>query len=352
MNETLSPIRVGIVGLGRSGYGIHCATLRNLPGWKIAAVADIDSNRALSVADELGATGFLSIDALLDDPTVELVVVASPNAFHCAHTVQALHNGRHVVCEKPFGLTTHEVDSMMEARGDRILAPFQNRRYEQAFQTLLEVVASNKLGPLVHVRSSWHGYGRRWDWQTLKACAGGQLNNNLSHPVDQILALWESLGWDGTPEPEVWSDMRRILALGDAEDHVRLTLRVPGRSDLPTADIEFTAASPFPQENWHVMATWGGLSATPSRVRWKWIDPTHLTPREATDAPTPDRSYNREDLVWNEEVRECPETIMDAQRRYYNELFATVREGAPLAIPPEIARRRIRVLEIARENAQ
>jgi scyllo-inositol 2-dehydrogenase (NADP+) len=352
MNHLDTPIRVGIVGLGRSGYGIHCETLKLAPGWTVTAVADTNHSRAQAVAAEFQIPWFPDIETMLASADIDLAVVASPNRFHAPHTIAALQSGRHVVCEKPFGLTTAEVDSMLAARGDRILAPFQNRRYEQAIRTIRDVVASQVLGPLVHIRTSWHGYGRRWDWQTLSQCAGGQLNNNLSHPIDQMLAIWEDLGWDGTPEPEVWSDLRRILSIGDAEDHVRLTLRVPGRPELPTVDIEFTSASPYAQEQYHVMAKWGGLTATPSKVRWKWIDPTVLPSREATTVSTPDRSYNREDLVWNEETVDCTETILDAQLRYYADLRATLTVGAPLTVTPEVVRRRIRILELARENAR
>ncbi len=352
MNTEQTPIRVGIVGLGRSGHGIHCATLKTCPGWKIVAVADIDTARAADVAAELEAVACASIDTLLTLDKVDLVVVAAPNALHASYSIQALQTGKHVVCEKPFGLTVDDVDNMIAARGGKILAPFQNRRYEQAIRTIRGVVRSGVLGPLVHVRTSWHGYGRRWDWQTLTECAGGQLNNNLSHPIDQMLALWEDLGWDGTPEPEVWSSMRNVLSLGDAEDHVRLTLRVPGRPDFPTVDIEFTAASPYPQEQYHIMAKWGGLTATPANVRWKWIDPGTLPPRTATKEPTPDRSYNREDLAWHEDTVDCTESILDAQRQYYADLRRTIVDGAPLSITPEVIRRRIRILELARENAR
>lgn len=352
MNSTpRDPIRVGIVGLGRSGHDIHCHTLDRTDRFDVVAVADTDTDRAAEVARRRGIRWHDGIDSLLRDDAVELVVVASPNRFHADHAIAALLSGRHVVCEKPFGLSVAEVDAMIAARGDRVLAPFQNRRFEQAFRQVKHVVGSGLLGQVIHVRTSWHGYGRRWDWQTLRAEAGGQLNNNLPHPIDQMLSLWEDAGWDGSPEPEVWSDLRRVLALGDAEDHVRLALRVPGRPELPTLDIEFTSASPIAQENWHVMASCGGLSATPTRVRWKWTDPATWPPRTLDERSTPDRSYNRDDVPWREETLECTQTIVDAQLALYAEIHSAIRTGAPLTVTPEIARRRIRVIELARRNA-
>jgi predicted dehydrogenase len=72
----------------------------------------------------------------------------------------------------------------------RVLAPFQNRRYEPHFNKVKEIVASGKLGQIVQIRMAWHSFGRRWDWQTLREFGGGQLANNGPHLLDQALGCW------------------------------------------------------------------------------------------------------------------------------------------------------------------
>ncbi len=119
MNE-LEPVRVGIVGLGRSGWGIHRnAFERNPDSYRVVAVADPDTARAAETAAAAAASGcaaYPTIEALLTDPNVEMVVVASPNVHHAPHVIAALNAGRHVVCEKPFGLSVADVDAMIAAR--------------------------------------------------------------------------------------------------------------------------------------------------------------------------------------------------------------------------------------------
>ncbi|MES2464239.1 MAG: Gfo/Idh/MocA family oxidoreductase, partial [Armatimonadota bacterium] len=262
------PVRVGVVGLGRSGYGIHLNAFRKLSeNFAVAAVADPDTARAVATAEEFGCPSYSGIDDLIADDNVELVVVASTNRFHAPHAVSALQAGKHVVCEKPFGLTVADVDAMLAARDAAsakagrpvVLSPFQNRRFEEPFQKVRDVLNNGKLGQIIHIRMAYHGFSRRWDWQTLKSFGGGQLNNNGPHPIDQALVFLADQGVTDSADIDVVADLRNTLSSGDAEDHVRLTLRAPKFPKAPTIDIEFFATCAYPQDSWLVMGTSGGL---------------------------------------------------------------------------------------------
>jgi scyllo-inositol 2-dehydrogenase (NADP+) len=356
MKETTTnaPVRVGVVGLGRSGYGIHLKAFRDLTEtFQVVAVADTNAARSQETAAEWsGVTAYNGIEELLADDTVELVVVATLNHLHAPHAVAALNAGKHVVCEKPFGLTVADVDGMIAARQPgQILAPFQNRRWEESFNKVRDVIRSGRLGRIVHIRMAYHSFGRRWDWQTQKAFGGGQANNNLPHPLDQALELFADAGVMEADAIEIYADLRNTLSSGDAEDHVRLTLRAPQFPDAPTIDIEFTAACPYPQDQWLVMGTSGGLRGTNKRLEWKWVDWSKMPERPADPISTPDRSYNRETLEWQEAAHDCTDTFADWPPKFYQGVFAAIRHGAALPIPPETIRKRIAVLEKARHAA-
>lgn len=346
-------MRVGVVGLGRSGYGIHLKTFQRLPAlYQVVGVADTDAARCRETSAEFDCAAHPGLDALLADPKVELVVVATPNYLHAPYTVQALQAGKHVVCEKPFGLTVADVDAMIAAAGgDRILAPFQNRRFEESFLKVRAVLQSGLLGRIVHIRIAYHAFGRRWDWQTLQKFGGGQLNNNLPHPVDQGMALLEDFGVRSPDDLEVFADLENALSSGDAEDHVRITLRAPAIPAAPTMDIEFTAACPYPQDRWLVMGTAGGLRGTGKRLTWKWVDWSGLPPRPVDERSTPDRGYNRETLPWQEDAWDGDESARVGHDPFYENLFRAIREREPLAVTPESVRRRIAILEKARSAA-
>lgn len=346
-----APIRVGIVGLGRSGWNIHARAIGQMPdAYQVVSVTDQLADRAADCAREIGARHAPTFDAMLSDAQVELVVVATFNRDHAQQTIAALQAGKHVLCDKPFGLTTTDVDAMIAAAqgSKRIVQPFQQRRYEPDFRKVMEIIRSGTFGEIVFARICWHGFKRRWDWQTDRRTGGGTTNNNGPHPIDHALELF------GDAEPEVWAEMRRGLCSGDAEDHLKIILRGRGR---PTIDIELSDLFAFGQDRWLICGTNGGLRGTADRLEWKWVDWRSMPPRPLELNPTPDRSYNTEKLSWQTATWQpetkadtgggaapSPQPVLDL----YRDLYRTIREGAPQVITPESVRRRVAVIEAAR----
>src|ERR687893_2562718 len=139
------PVRVGIAGQGRSGWGIHARTIRGLPEkFRVVAVSDPLPERQEQARAELGCRAYADFAELLADDEVEVVVVSSPNRLHAEYNQAALAAGKHVVCEKPFALTAAEADATIAAaqRAGKLVIPFQNRRYEPQVQEGREVVES------------------------------------------------------------------------------------------------------------------------------------------------------------------------------------------------------------------
>jgi scyllo-inositol 2-dehydrogenase (NADP+) len=341
-------VRVGIVGLGRSGWGIHVATLESMPEhFRVVAVCDPDPDRRSEAEKRLGCRSYAEFAALIEDDEIDLVVVASPSFQHAGHAVAAMRAGKDVLVEKPFATDLGEADTAIAVAREtgRILTGSQDQRYAADFLKVREVIASGKLGRLLTIRFAWHWFRRRWDWQTLRELGGGSLNNDGSHAIDQALLLLP----DG--DPEVFCRMERTpLSSGDAEDHVKVVLQVPGG---PLVDLEFTNACAYPQDPWLVMGTRGGLSGSHNQIRWRYVDDRLLPTRPVSREPTPDRSYNREELPWIEESSDLSrEGHRASNKRLYHDLYATLRHSAPLQITPESIRRQIAVLERCRDLSQ
>ena len=332
-------VKVGIAGLGRSGWWNHAATLEALQEmYRVVAVSDPIEERRREAIRRFGCRAYPDFESLIGDEEVELVVIATPSHLHAPQTIKALEAGKNVVCEKPMATNLAEADAMIEAykRTGRTLAIFQNRRYEPAFLKVREIIQSGKLGRIVLIKIYWHSFGRRWDWQTLKKFGGGELRNNASHVIDQALQLL------GDGEPEVFCDLQRTLTLGDAEDHVKIILRAPG---APLIDMEVTRACAYPQSRWLVMGTQGGLVGDSRSLRWKYFDPKDLPPRKVEEKPTTDRSYNREEIPWREEEWNLSGRYKGEAFLFYEDLYRTLRGGAPLAVTPESVRRVMWVIE-------
>jgi scyllo-inositol 2-dehydrogenase (NADP+) len=333
------PIRTGIAGLGRSGWAIHANLLTPMGDlFRIAAVADDDPARRSEAMSKFGCRAYATYPEMLADPDIELIVVSLPSHLHTSASLAALAAGKHVVCEKPMAISLPDADRMVEATaaGGRILTVFQQRRYNPDFVKVREIVESGLLGRIVQIRMTESRFSRRWDWQTLQKFGGGSLNNTGAHYLDMALQLF------GPSEPTVFAKLERTLTLGDADDHLKVILSGDG---APTIDLEISSADPYSADNWHILGTQGGLAGSTKALRWRWIVPEELEPRTLDLRPTPDRSYNRDALPWHEDSWTLSGDTDDAYRGFYRDLYATIREGAPLQITPESVRRVIWVQE-------
>jgi len=338
-------VRVGIAGLGRSGWNIHAHLLEPLADkYQVAACMDPRQERRQEAAERFRCRTYADYAEMLKDPEVDLIVVATPSHLHTPCSIQAMTAGKDVVCEKPMARSLADADEMIAVsrRTGRRLAVFQNRRYAADFRYVRSVIESGKLGRVVQICITNHGFGRRWDWQTLQKYGGGTLNNTGPHVIDQAVQFLHE------KEPEVWCHLDRALTLGDADDHVKLILRALGE---PVLDIEITAACAYAREHWLVMGTRGTLSGSAAGMRLKRLEESKQVGHVLDESPTPDRSYNRDDIAWEpEEAWSAKDDPGPGQAQFYVDLYETLRHGAPLAITPESVRIQMKIIQQCHEQ--
>jgi len=333
-------VRVGIAGLGRSGWNIHSKILEKLPEkYKVVAVSDPIEERRKEAIEKFGCKAYEDFDSLIKDEEVELIVVATPSHLHASCTIKALEAGKNVVCEKPMATNLTEADEMLRVAREtkKLLTIFQNSLFSPDYLKVKEIIQSGKLGRIVLIKIYRHSFGRRWDWQTLKKFGGGELRNNGVHLIVQALQLL------GNKEPEVFCDLQRTLTLGDAEDHVKIVLKA---KEAPVVDIEVTRACAYPQDSWLVMGTQGSLTGNSSSLKWKYFNPSLLPQRKVETEPTPDRSYNVEEIPWKEESWTTREdSFLTSGILFYEALYDSLRNGASPPVNPEISRKVMWVIE-------
>ena len=108
------PLGLGLVGCG--GFGrFALAAVADLPGVEVRAVTDVDPDRAGAVAAEFGAGVVPGVDSLLAEPTVDVVMIATPPVTHGSMTRAAAEAGKHVFCEKPLATTLPDATAAIEA---------------------------------------------------------------------------------------------------------------------------------------------------------------------------------------------------------------------------------------------
>ncbi len=178
----------GLVGAGGIGQ-VRAQALRQASGCRLAAVADLDPQRAQAVAPP-GARCFCEYQRLLESPDVDAVVISTPPALHEEIAVAAIAAGKHVLCEKPLSNSLEAATRMVGAarRAGKILATGFNHRYFPAVKFLKEALDSGRIGELDHVRayaghSGLSEFSAPWMYGK-DAIGGGALMDNGIHVID------------------------------------------------------------------------------------------------------------------------------------------------------------------------
>ena len=192
-DSTSERVRIGILSTANIARKAVGPAVQVCDRAELVAVGSRDQARARAFADELGierAHG--SYDALLDDPNVDAVYVALPNALHESWTVRALQAGKHVLCEKPLAPTAAACLRMGEAarKADRVLMEAFMYRFHPRVLAAVTAVQEGRVGRLAFVDAAFTFRVRRQDDIRLSAAlAGGALLDVGCYTVDAARRL-------------------------------------------------------------------------------------------------------------------------------------------------------------------
>lgn len=339
-------IRYGVVGLGRAGWNIHVAGLRDRDDAKIVAVVDPVEERRNEAAAEFGCQTYDNLGGLLAQDDVDVVVVATPSFMHAPDAIAAFEAGKHVVVEKPMSMNVDEADDMIAAaeKADRKLFVHQNYRFRDEFQHLLDVRDSGIIGKVYHIRNYLSGFGRRNDWQTLAKNGGGVLNNTCPHFLDMLIQLV------GSNIADVMGDLQQIASAGDVEDHVKAFLR--GENGV-TVDMEISSAQNIGEPKlpkWIMCGSCGTLVSDGATSTIRYFDPKEAPPLEVIEGAAAGRKYGNDDqLPWQEKTVDAKGPDVG---NFYDNVAAVLLRGEEMYITPQSVREVIRVIAEIRKSAK
>lgn len=205
------PVRYGLLGAGQRG-SVHARQIASLaPEATLAAIADPDAAARERIAKAHPDTKlYSSADALLNDSSLQAVVIASPNFFHAQHAIQAMEQGKHVLCEKPIAIRTSEVDRIESAARatQRIFLPAHELRFAPVYERLLaELPKIGRIRQMIHheYRGDWFAggwkaedprTGKRINWRHLNSASGGTLLEKSLHFLDLFHMLMRTPAQD------------------------------------------------------------------------------------------------------------------------------------------------------------
>lgn len=188
--------RIGIIGCGGIANGKHLPSLSKLSNVELVAFCDIIPESAEKAAAKYGIEGALVCEdykEVLQDASIDIVHVLTPNISHAEITIAALEAGKHVMCEKPMAKTAEDAKRMVETakRTGKKLTIGYNNRFRPDSQHLKNVCAEGELGHIYFAKA--HAIRRRAvpTWGVFldeEKQGGGPLIDIGTHALD--LTLW------------------------------------------------------------------------------------------------------------------------------------------------------------------
>lgn len=185
-------LRLGLVGFGMAGRVFHAPLISSVDGLQLAAVVERHGNGAAQRYP--GITTHRNLEELLADPSIDLVVVATPSGTHFEVAREVLAAGKHAVVDKPVSVRSEQIGQLIElARAQKkFLVPFHNRRWDGDFLTVQKLLHEHQLGRIVHLESRfdrWNPGATRRPWKDDPEQGGGVLLDLGTHLVDQAVVL-------------------------------------------------------------------------------------------------------------------------------------------------------------------
>jgi len=335
-------VNVGLIGYGMAGSVFHAPLVTATEGLELAKV--VSSDPAKVQKDYPAVAVVPRVAELLADPSIEVVVVASPNLTHFQYAKQALEAGKHVVVDKPFVINVAEADELiaLAKQKGRLLSVFQNRRYDNDFLTVRKVIAEGLLGDIYSYEAHYDMFRPQitTKWKEHAGVGTGALYDLGPHLIDQAVQLF------GAPRT-VFADLAWQRPDVEVDDYFHLVLGY-GRLRVVLQSC-WVVKQPGP--HFQVHGTKGslikyGLDSQQPDLQ-KGMRPGH--PEWGRD---PEAFYAEMTVGTAITARSRIETIPGCYETYYKDLYASVVRGIPLSVTPEEARTTMLIIELALQSVR
>lgn len=345
---TLSHLRAGLIGTGFIGP-VHLEALKRL-GVQVTAVCG-STRSAQDLADQWGIPevyGDYDVKALLASPNVDVVHITSPNKVHVEQSLAALKAGKHVICEKPLGMTTKETTKLVAAveKSDRVFAVNYMCRFFAAVLQMRAMVQRGDLGKIIHVEGhffqDWLLKPTDYNWRVLakeggKLRAVGDIGTHwidavsfiLGDKVTSLLATLETFHKKRLrPKGEVQTfarvDPKAMVAYKvDTEDFGSVLLRYASGTQANLCVSQVAAG-------WKC-SLYVGIYGTEGSVRWDLQQPNEI---QVGRRDEPNQILQRGSAGFSEDIAGFtdyppghPEGFADAHKMHYRAVYQKIAAG-------------------------
>jgi scyllo-inositol 2-dehydrogenase (NADP+) len=219
----MQPIKTAILSFGLSGKVFHAPFIHLHPGFELKAIWERTKSESTAVYPYVHIAR--SMEELLDDGSIDLIVVNTPTGTHFDYAKKALEANKHVIVEKAFTTTVDEAIELdrLATEKNRLLSVFQNRRWDSDFQTVQKIISDGLLGPVHEAEFHFDRYKEELSPKLHKETAApgaGLLYDLGPHLIDQAVCLF------GMPDA-VFADIRTLRRYSQVDDYIDLLLYYP-----------------------------------------------------------------------------------------------------------------------------
>ncbi|WP_027380963.1 Gfo/Idh/MocA family oxidoreductase [Chryseobacterium daeguense] len=214
-------VKVGLCAFGMSGKIFHAPFLKEHPGFFMSAV--VERSREESKEKYPDAKIFRSVEEMLQNADIDLVVVNTPVQTHFEYAKMALEAGKNVIVEKPFTVNVSEAEELVMLADEKslFLSVYQNRRFDRDYLQVQKVINENKIGNIKEVEIRFDRFRTEPSGKAHKenpdATGSGSLHDLGAHLVDQAVQLF------GFPE-KLFADVFSMKGKEFANDYFEIIL--------------------------------------------------------------------------------------------------------------------------------
>lgn len=344
-------LRVALLGYGLAGSVFHAPLIAATAGMRIAAIVTGSPARQQQARKAYPAAEILPDAEMLwsQASRYDLAVIATPNRMHVSLGLAALHAGLAVVIDKPLAASVADAEQLLAAsqQTGKLLTVFQNRRWDNDFLTVRQLLADGLLGRVTRLESRYDRYRaepRAGAWRESAAGedAGGLLYDLGSHLIDQAIQLF------GPPQ-QVYAEMERQRpgAQVDDDTFVALTCAHGVHAHLWMSVVARRAGPRFRVSGLHGTYEKWGLDPQEEALR------AGKRPGDPAWGQEPREQWGRLSTdVGGLHVDGAVETLNGSYERFYALLREALVTGGPAPVDPGDALLTLQVIAAAQESAR
>ncbi|MGB7786622.1 MAG: Gfo/Idh/MocA family oxidoreductase [Salinimicrobium sp.] len=337
-------INTALAGFGAGGRIYNAPIFSSVDGFRVRKIlTSSPSNIEAAKSDFPNAAVVSDFSEILEDPSVDLVIVLLPNHLHYKYVRAALTAGKHVLVEKPFTTSTFEADELIKIAQERdlVLSVNHNRRWDSDSRTTKKLLENEILGEVVEYEAHFDRFRDKIKpgWKEQPEIAGSGILYDLgSHLIDQALNLF------GTPQ-EIFADIGIQREAAKVPDNFHLLLFYPNTRVVLRAGMLVKEKGP----TLSIFGTKGSFIKYGVDVQEEALK-KGKKPRDHAD-------WGKEPQeIWGKLNTTSEEKLLESERGdyrlLYENLYNAVVNKAPLKVTPKQARDVVKVIELAQKSSK